>query len=138
MNKSGSKKGSKSWHQNLLIYSLVAIIIASVLPLSSATKTGSLYTIGIDKIIHFLAFLFVTILALVAYFPLSLWKIARVIVYVVLFGVTIEIIQLVIPYRTFNPLDIVANLFGVLFGALMWLVIKGTSLFNKDQLRHIQ
>ena len=49
---------------------------------------------------------------------------------VLLFGVGIECLQYVIPYRTFNPVDIVANVVGI--GAGM-LVAGGIRMMNRKK-----
>jgi VanZ family protein len=39
-----------------------------------------------------------------------------------LFSVVLEIVQLYLPYRTFNPVDIAANGVGIVFFAIIWMV----------------
>jgi len=47
---------------------------------------------------------------------LSFRKRTSLVVLVILFGIVIECIQYYIPYRTFNPVDIFANVSGVGIG----------------------
>jgi len=39
-----------------------------------------------------------------------------------MFGVLLEIVQLYLSYRTFNPVDIAANGFGIFFFVIIWMV----------------
>jgi len=39
-----------------------------------------------------------------------------------MFSVALEIVQLYLPYRTFNPIDIAANASGILFFIICWAV----------------
>ncbi len=121
------------WPRSLLGFFVGIVIIASVIPNIFATSTVLFYTIGLDKILHFLAFLAVMVLALLVSLSSSLWKITIIVLVVMLFGATVEIIQSTIPYRTFNPLDIVANLIGVFCGVFLWLLFKRSSLFSKER-----
>ena len=41
---------------------------------------------------------------------------------VFLFGAALEIVQLYLPYRTFNIRDIVANAFGIILFVLFWAI----------------
>ena len=42
-----------------------------------------------------------------------------------MFSVALEIVQFYLPYRTFNPVDIAANGFGIGFFIICWMVFKG-------------
>jgi hypothetical protein len=131
-----STNARRKWHQRLLAYSVGIITIASIIPQNIVTSTVLFHTIGLDKIIHFLAFSVVTVLALFVSLSSRLWKITIIVLVVMLFGATVEIIQSTIPYRTFNPLDILANLIGVICGIFLWLLFKRSSLFTKERQRH--
>jgi len=115
---------SRLWCRRLLIFSVGLITIASVIPHgSAATLTVPVVSVDLDKIVHFLGFAFLLLLAFAASKHLSFWQGVRALAYVVMFGAVIEIVQYFIPYRTFNPVDIFANLCGVVFGALLLWVL---------------
>lgn len=83
--------------------------------------------VGLDKILHFLGFACLLLLAFAASKHLSFWQGVRVAAYVLIYGVAIEFVQYYIPYRTFNPVDIFANLCGVVFGVLIWIILLAQS-----------
>lgn len=117
------RENPKAWCRWLLVLSVGLITIASVIPHgSAATLTVPVVSVDLDKIVHFLGFACLLLLAFAASKHLSFWQGVRALVYVVMFGAVIEIVQYFIPYRTFNPVDIFANLCGVVFGALLWVL----------------
>jgi len=68
-----------------------------------------------DKFLHFFCFLYLTILSwLSRIISKELW----VYVIVLAYGILIEIIQIYIPYRSFEFLDIFADFLGILAGSL--------------------
>lgn len=120
---------SRMWCRRLLVLSVGLITIASVIPHgSAATLTVPVISVDLDKIVHFVGFACLLLLAFAASKHLSFWRGVRVAAYVLIFGVVIEFVQYYIPYRTFNPLDILANVCGVLFGVLLATLFraKGT------------
>ena len=117
------RENSKVWCGRVLVLSYALITIAAVIPYGSATETITIVSIDFDKIIHFAGFAYITLLALGAGRGLLFWKRLSLVLSVVLFGVAIEFAQYYIPYRTFNPVDIFANLCGVLLGILLWVLL---------------
>ena len=68
-----------------------------------------------DKFLHFFCFLYLTILSwLSRIISKELW----VYVIVLAYGILIEIVQIYIPYRSFEFLDIFADFLGILAGSL--------------------
>jgi len=115
-----------------MVLSVVLITIASVIPHgSAATLTVPFVSVGLDKIVHFLGFACLLLLAFAASKHLSFWRGVGALVYVVIFGAVIEFVQYYIPYRTFNPVDIFANFGGVVFGALLWVLLIAQSAWRK-------
>ena len=112
---------TRSRCRRLLVVSLALITIATVIPHGSDAKTIIVVSVGLDKIVHFLGFAYLLLLAFAASKHLSFWQGVRVAAYVLIFGAAIELVQYYIPYRTFNPVDIFANLCGVIFGVLLWI-----------------
>jgi len=124
----GNFTRNRIWCRRLLVLSVGLITIASVIPYgSAATLTVPVVSVNLDKILHFLGFACLLLLAFAASKHLSFWQGVRVVVYVLIYGATIEFVQYYIPYRTFNPVDIFANLCGVVFGVLLWIFLGAQS-----------
>jgi len=118
------------WCKRSLLLSIVAILIASVVPLGSGASTKTVYSVGFDKILHCLAFGWIAVLSFAAVRTLGLRTGVYAVACVMVFGVAIELVQYPIPYRTFNPVDIFANTCGVILGALLWIPISFRSRIN--------
>ncbi len=126
------KKGFLSlafWRENpevwcgwALALSFVLVAVAAVIPYGSGGQTILVASVGLDKILHFVGFGFMTLLAFGTGRGLAFWKKMSLVLLVLFLGVVIEFIQYYLPYRAFNPIDIVANSLGVGFGGLVGLV----------------
>jgi VanZ family protein len=113
-------ENSKVWWGRALVACYILITIAAVVPHGSRAETIMVFSVGLDKLVHFAGFGFMAVAALGAANGLSLWKRGAMVAGVALFGLAIEAGQWFIPYRTFNPVDIVANMCGVAFGVGVW------------------
>jgi VanZ family protein len=108
---------------NLLSYRLgfvTSILTISFLALIEPASFSSQSLIN-DKILHFLCFAYLTILCKFArFFDQDIW------VYVIVlgYGILIEIVQLYIPHRSFEFLDILADLIGIFFASLFLKLSK--------------
>ena len=69
-----------------------------------------------DKLLHFLWFLYLTT---VAWLSRIISKEFLLYVIVLAYGILIEIVQIYIPYRSFEFLDIFADFLGVLAGSFL-------------------
>ena len=79
-----------------------------------------------DKLLHFSCFLYLTIITwLSRIINKELWLYVIVLAY----GILIEIVQMYIPYRSFEFLDIFADFVGILAGSLFINFYK--DLYNK-------
>jgi len=75
---------------------------------------------GADKVVHMLS-----------YFVLMVWfsgmyarrRQAAIALTLILFGIVLEFIQAQLPYRQFDPLDLVANATGILIGLCLSLLV---------------
>jgi VanZ family protein len=119
------RENSKVWWGRALVAGYVLITLAAVVPYGSEVQSITVVSVGVDKLVHFAGFAFMAVAALGAGNGLSLWKRGAMVVGVALFGLAIEAGQWFIPYRTFNPLDIVANVCGVAFGVVVAKGAKG-------------
>lgn len=73
---------------------------------------------------HFAAYLLAMILGYLAYRTVRWSRLLLLCALVGLYGVALEIVQLFLTYRTFNPLDIVANLIGVALFVPIWTRLR--------------
>tara|TARA_B100001057_G_scaffold483872_2_gene561188 strand:- start:1526 stop:1921 length:396 start_codon:yes stop_codon:yes gene_type:complete len=78
---------------------------------------------------HFYAFGFITVLGLLTYYKS---KILRLVVYYLIFiAITLEILHIVIPERSFQFTDLFGNILGVLIVVLINFIIKKNEIFRK-------
>lgn len=84
--------------------------------------------LGIDVGIHFTAFTILTLLVLGARWPDGIsWPVLAVLL---LYGLTVETLQALVPSRTVELRDYLENVLGVAAGTgLYWLSEKGTFYF---------
>lgn len=109
----------------LLVLACIAIVVLSIVPYGDVGTGSAVFSIGLDKICHFLGFAGLLLLAFrskPAFGPGRRWMMIGVLL---LYGAALECIQHFIPYRSFNPMDMIANALGVVFGALLWHLFCG-------------
>ncbi len=115
----------------LVFFAAIGIILLSVLPIASM-KEEAVVTTGSGKgyAAHLTAYAVLSLLAysytFVHHQKNSLVKSALAVFF---FSALLEIVQLFIPYRSFNPFDMLANAMGVLAG-----IATGYLLFYKMNL----
>ena len=68
-----------------------------------------------DKLLHLFCFLYLTI---ITWLSRIIYKELGLYVIVLAYGILIEIVQIYIPYRSFEFLDIFADFLGILAGSL--------------------
>ncbi len=68
-----------------------------------------------DKLLHLFCFLYLTI---ISWLSRIIYKELWLYVIVLAYGILIEIVQIYIPYRSFEFLDIFADFLGILAGSL--------------------
>ena len=99
-----------------LAFSIVLIFFLATAELESSTSN-----LINHKLLHFSCFAYLTIL-------FSFAKIATqdfwLYVMVLSYGILIEVVQLYLPYRSFEFLDILADVSGILFAGLLMKFIK--------------
>ncbi|MBL6903106.1 MAG: VanZ family protein [SAR86 cluster bacterium] len=74
-----------------------------------------------DKLLHFLAFAVITFFAYASNF-----KIKRIFLFLILilYGLSIEVIQNSLEYRTFELYDLLYDIIGVFVGYMSWKYLK--------------
>lgn len=104
------KKHYKKFNMLILWAALCVIFILAVVPVNYAPETGLS-----DKLNHAAAFFALSILALHiypgTYFRSGLW--------LMLYGIAIEGIQIMVPGRSCSLLDLAANLIGIAAGSML-------------------
>jgi VanZ family protein len=101
------------WKRAVLFMGLIGIFVVSIIPLETPLAENS------DKAGHFIAYFILCLL-----FCLNRAGLMRAFIFAVVYGVSMEIIQYFLPYRSFSLLDIAAN--G--FGAGLFILIRRFSL----------
>ena len=111
---------------------LTCIAILSVIPGGAAElNKKEIFSIRADYLLHVLAYAVLAVLFWTAYRGKNTRKgeeARKRMVFVwsglFVFTVATELIQLLLPWRAFNPMDLAANLIGLLFGlGLGWVVL---------------
>lgn len=127
---------SKIEIQYLFYLYVFTAFILHVIPIGSAISLND-YEIGelrLDYLLHTLIFLpwmvFVRLQYLKDKQSLQLKKIGIWLVVGLFFAAFCESIQIWISYRSFNPLDLIFNLSGIVFGFLVFLVPKSIIMKN--------
>ena len=97
-------------HSSRLIL-LISIVMISILSFQEIQAEAS-FNLN-DKLLHFGCFLYLTI---ISWLSRIIHKELLLYVIVLAYGILIEIVQIYIPYRSFEFLDIFADFLGVLAG----------------------
>ena len=97
-------------HSSRLIL-LISIVLISFFSIQEI-ETQSLVHFS-DKLLHFFCYLYLTI---ISWLSRIIYKELWLYVIVLAYGILIEIIQIYIPYRSFEFLDIFADFLGILAG----------------------
>ena len=71
---------------------------------------------------HALAFFYLSILALISYMRKNSFK--KIVIFLIVLSIVLELFHSVIPNRSFQFLDIFANLFGTLIGIFIIIFYK--------------
>ncbi|MFO7755459.1 MAG: VanZ family protein [Bacteroidales bacterium] len=112
----------------LLAVWVLLIIVASSVPGIPTPKIETARSeIRLDYIIHFVEYGGLAFLAVLSFTPpslsVSLTRLAYLSGGLVLFALADEFHQLLIPGRTFNPVDIAFNIGGILAGVIITAII---------------
>ena len=78
---------------------------------------------------HFYVFMVLSIIGFLTFIKLN--KIKKLIIYLILLSIVLEIFHLFIPERSFQWKDLFGNLFGVVVVIFVWNLIKKHEFFKK-------
>ena len=92
----------------------ISIVVISILSIQHLEVEPSVNLN--DKLLHFSCFLYLTI---ISWLSRIIYKELWLYVIVLGYGILIEIVQIYIPYRSFEFLDIFADFLGVLAGSFL-------------------
>lgn len=91
----------------------ISVVLISALSIQEI-DTKSLISLS-DKLLHLFCFLYLTI---ISWLSRIIYKELWLYVIVLAYGILIEIVQIYIPYRSFEFLDIFADFLGILAGSV--------------------
>ncbi|MDC0198722.1 VanZ family protein [Pseudomonadota bacterium] len=90
----------------------ISIVLISILSIQEIEVESSIDLS--DKFIHFSCFLY---LSIISWLSRIIYKELWLYVIVLAYGILIEIVQIYIPYRSFEFLDIFADFLGIVVGS---------------------
>jgi len=105
---------------------LIIVVVFNVIPLGKETNRSlsgnKIYQFRLDYVVHSLTFLvFAWIWVLGKIMNVCWFEGNEVLKFggiVFISALGLELLQIIIPYRTFNPMDMIANLFGAILTML--------------------
>ena len=104
----------------IFIVWVIVIAVLSIIPHANGGLSLKLTESGM--VLHFVAYFVGTALVFWIFRKDTLFSILIPSFTIFLYSVVLECIQLYLPYRTFNPVDIAANASGIVFFSLVWMV----------------
>jgi VanZ family protein len=113
---------SSRWLFAIWIVSLLLVVIGSLLPAGSPVVRVVAKLPVSQKVLHFLAYTWLALLALLAFRSRSLAVAAAL--GMILLGVTLEFGQRLVPGRSFEIRDMFINGFGVLTGLALGILSR--------------
>jgi len=130
----GAEKGTMREKIYRIIFwlGIVSVIAVAIVPLKvnlyKTTLTVGSFKFHLDQILHVGAYSLICIYFFAGqYYGLTLFKgnsIYKFLVVILFLAIITELIQLVIPYRTFNFFDLIANAVGIFLGILVMKVFS--------------
>ncbi|KTG26707.1 VanZ family protein [Haloferax profundi] len=104
----------------------LAVLVASVIPTppGGLTPNGPLGLVGLDKWVHGVGYAVLGFGLAHASRARRATAIGHVVVVAGAYGAGIELVQALLPYRSFSIADMGANVLGAVVGGLLWYVIN--------------
>jgi len=107
---------------------ILAIIVLAVFPFSQAgmKSINTVYVVSfrLDHIMHLLAFAPFYSLVAITFPPKTSVQNFLIAIVVIFTSLAAEYVQFFLPYRTFNPADLLANFGGAFLGWMLWYLVK--------------
>ena len=121
------QRNVSKWARWSLLFYLMVLVTVSIIPLGSASRKLTDVTVihlrG-DYFLHMLVYMPILTLMFLSFHKWS-WKLFGL---ALMMAIGLEFIQMVLPYRSFNINDLVANVGGVVLGALIYPLITRLTL----------
>jgi len=114
-------------YKAFFIIILLLIITASLINYSAFFNTGALTEGSAGLIYHFIMYSIVAILSWMAFNKSRTLIIFIIGISLFILGLCLEIVQIYLPYRSFNPMDLAANTVGLSFGyclVILWHTVR--------------
>ena len=108
--------------RGMFFISIILIFYLSLIPASELEFFNALSFIG-DKILHGVIFFYISILGMFCDFKIKYYIFMAIIFS---FGLTIEIIHYVHPYRYFEWADLLANFLGIILARTIYKTLQKT------------
>lgn len=122
-------------YQNWIIGAyIITLILLSVISINGELAPDRKHFIGIraDYIIHAIFFVPWMVLANLRWNQSNKCKAFWYLLGIgAVLAIASEIVQLLIPKKTFNPIDLIANAVGIVNGALIWRVLSSFTRYPK-------
>lgn len=110
---------------------LIVVLILNVVPLGNELNqdlTTKRFVFRLDYVVHSLTFLFFAWIWVLGKIKDVCWfesyEVLKFGVIIFVSSIGIELLQIFVPYRTFNPMDMMANLFGAILTILCIFVSR--------------
>ncbi|WP_411965370.1 VanZ family protein [Haloferax sp. YSMS24] len=103
----------------------LAVFVASVVPTppGGLTPTGPFGVVGLDKWVHAVGYAVLGFGCASALQARQAREMGIAVAAAGLFGATIELVQALVPYRSFSLLDMGANVLGAFVGVVLWYAV---------------
>jgi len=109
---------------------LIIVVVFNVIPLGKETNRSlsgnKIYQFRLDYVVHSLTFLVFAWIWVLGKIKNVCWfegnEVLKFGGIVFVFAMGLELLQIFIPYRTFNPMDMIANIVGALLAMLFILI----------------
>ncbi|RXK47488.1 VanZ family protein [Halorientalis pallida] len=112
----------------VIVYAAV-VLVASVAdpPAGGLTPAGPLGLVGVDKWLHAVGYATLTLLVAYALSGATKRWPAVAVAVAAIYGAGIEVVQSVLPFRSFDVLDVLANTLGALLVGIVVSVVSRRS-----------
>ena len=110
---------------------LLGIAVVAFVPFGGVNvklQEVDVFSLRLDYLIHFLVFLPLVPLWRMVWPHHPLWK---VLLFTLAIAASAEIVQYILPYRSFNPYDLIANCLGTIAGMLIAIMYPSSQVESK-------
>lgn len=115
----------------IFIFWMIAITVLSIMPHQddSIIKNSNLTKSGMEK--HFIAYFIAASLCYFSYRRNTIKFVLFSSLLLFLFSLILELVQFILPYRTFNIRDVYANAVGIILFFIAWTMFQQIRAHNQ-------